>query len=107
MTVGDIREYILKWLEQQNQVILDNEVSIKENEGRLDEMLKTIEDLENKSLFANGHAITIHFSVQLFQVSKCSVCNNELQIPAVHFLCKHAFHLNCYESYNGAQHDKG
>merc|ERR1712136_668488 len=31
--------------------------------------------------------------------TKCSLCNHELELPAVHFLCGHAYHQHCFESY--------
>lgn len=34
--------------------------------------------------------------MQFFQVTKCAECEQALQVPAVHFLCKHSFHLPCF-----------
>jgi hypothetical protein len=28
----------------------------------------------------------------IFQVSKCDVCERTIELPSVHFLCKHSFH---------------
>lgn len=38
--------------------------------------------------------------VQIFQMNKCSACDTSLQLPAVHFLCKHSYHAHCLESYS-------
>lgn len=32
---------------------------------------------------------------QNINVNKCSCCSGPLDLPAVHFLCKHSFHLRC------------
>lgn len=45
------------------------------------------------------------FSVQIFQALRCAVCDLPLQMPAVHFMCKHSYHSHCYESYSD-QHDR-
>lgn len=39
-------------------------------------------------------------SVQIFQMNKCSACDTSLQLPAIHFLCKHSYHAHCLESYS-------
>lgn len=38
--------------------------------------------------------------VQIFQMNKCSACDTSLQLPAIHFLCKHSYHAHCLESYS-------
>ncbi|RHZ69860.1 hypothetical protein Glove_277g41 [Diversispora epigaea] len=32
---------------------------------------------------------------RIFQVNKCTGCRGSLDLPAVHFLCKHSFHQRC------------
>jgi hypothetical protein len=98
-----VREFVAGWLERQNAAIKSNESKLAEQQRRLEEMNAAIEDLENKSgLFRhkkNSRPPFPKFSDQIFQVSKCTVCNNPLQVPAVHFLCRHSYHANCFESY--------
>ena len=31
----------------------------------------------------------------IFQVSKCEACGRPLELPTIHFLCKHSYHLRC------------
>ncbi|CAG8474557.1 8204_t:CDS:10 [Ambispora leptoticha] len=31
-------------------------------------------------------------SARIFQVTKCTLCNTNLDLPAVHFLCRHSYH---------------
>lgn len=47
----------------------------------------------------DASAESLKFCEQVMQVSKCSACDIPLQLPAVHFLCKHAYHVHCFESY--------
>uniref|UniRef100_A0A915DXH5 PEP5/VPS11 N-terminal domain-containing protein n=1 Tax=Ditylenchus dipsaci TaxID=166011 RepID=A0A915DXH5_9BILA len=50
LQVADVKDYIVKWLENQNNLIKDNQAGIQLNEKKIDEMDKAIEDLENKSV---------------------------------------------------------
>ncbi|KAF4930392.1 Vacuolar protein sorting-associated protein 11-like protein [Colletotrichum viniferum] len=67
-------------------------------------------DRERKEIAANRRRITAfrseteHKRAELaelgskpavFQSSRCSVCTAQLDLPAVHFLCKHSFHQRC------------
>uniref|UniRef100_A0A1I8BXT0 RING-type domain-containing protein n=1 Tax=Meloidogyne hapla TaxID=6305 RepID=A0A1I8BXT0_MELHA len=92
LQVGDIRDYIVAWLEKQNAAIKISENKLREQQKRLEGMNAEIDDLEN--------------NVQVFQVSKCAVCNNPLQVPSIHFLCRHSYHANCFESYSGNSPDQ-
>jgi TolA-binding protein len=51
LQVGDIRDYVVGWLERQNGAIKENEAKLTEQEKRLEEMNAEIEDLENKFEF--------------------------------------------------------
>ena len=31
----------------------------------------------------------------IFQVSKCNLCSQPLELPSVHFMCKHSYHARC------------
>lgn len=55
---------------------------------------------------SNYHTNSKFFSAQIMQVTKCSACDTPLQLPTVHFLCKHAYHVHCFESYNMDGSDK-
>lgn len=34
----------------------------------------------------------LYCSATQFTATKCNICNNELELPSVHFLCRHSFH---------------
>jgi uncharacterized protein with PIN domain len=38
------------------------------------------------------HIYDIQTNAVIFQGSRCSVCNNQLELPSVHFLCQHSYH---------------
>ncbi|OZJ06318.1 hypothetical protein BZG36_00723 [Bifiguratus adelaidae] len=31
----------------------------------------------------------------IFQVTRCSACGNQLDLPSIHFMCKHSYHSRC------------
>lgn len=35
---------------------------------------------------------------RIFQVTRCSACGGQLDLPAVHFMCKHSYHQRCVPS---------
>jgi hypothetical protein len=41
-----------------------------------------------------------HFSARVFQVTRCSHCGAPLDLPTVHFMCKHSFHQRYHISGN-------
>ena len=36
-------------------------------------------------------------ALQVFSDTTCSVCQQRLELPAVHFMCGHSFHQGCLE----------
>ena len=38
-------------------------------------------------------------NARIFQTSKCANCGFTLDLPAVHFMCMHSFHLHCLGEY--------
>uniref|UniRef100_A0A8R1TWI0 Vacuolar protein sorting-associated protein 11 homolog n=1 Tax=Onchocerca volvulus TaxID=6282 RepID=A0A8R1TWI0_ONCVO len=84
--VGDVRDYIVNWMERQNAEVEKDEETIAENEAKMAEIEEQID--------------SINYKVQIFQMNKCSACDTSLQLPAVHFLCKHSYHAHCLESYS-------
>ncbi|KAL3981657.1 hypothetical protein ACH3XW_43935 [Acanthocheilonema viteae] len=84
--VGHVRDYIINWLERQNAQIKKDEETIVKNEAKMAEIEEQIDN--------------ITYKVQIFQMNKCSACDTSLQLPAIHFLCKHSYHAHCLESYS-------
>ncbi|KAI6181620.1 Vacuolar protein sorting-associated protein 11-like protein [Aphelenchoides besseyi] len=101
LKVADIKDYIVNWLNEQNEIasstpiikIKENEKQIVENEAEIERLEKQNDELENGSVGGDRG------NVQVFQTSKCSACDSSLQVPAIHFLCNHSYHQHCFESW--------
>ncbi|PIO70910.1 hypothetical protein TELCIR_07212 [Teladorsagia circumcincta] len=79
-----VMQHILQKLGRSKEMWLDTLVHVSKIEGDIDESL-VVKMLEG---------------VQVLQVNKCSACDTALQLPAVHFLCRHSYHVHCFESYS-------
>ncbi|XP_064651834.1 vacuolar protein sorting-associated protein 11 homolog [Lineus longissimus] len=84
-TLAVIKDYITRRLQQENDQIAEDERLIKQYSVDTEKMRSQIEELKT--------------SAKIFQVTKCSICNEPLELPSVHFLCQHSYHLECFESY--------
>lgn len=76
-----IKDYIIRTLLQEDQMIEQDAREIKEYQHQTAEMRRQLEDLET--------------SATAFQELKCHQCSQPLDFPSVHFLCKHQFHQHC------------
>ncbi|MCP9266267.1 hypothetical protein DINM_021786 [Dirofilaria immitis] len=88
--VGHVRDYIINWMERQNAEVEKDEETIAGNEAKMAEIEEQIDNIAYKYHLAGAN----------FQMNKCSACDTSLQLPAVHFLCKHSYHAHCLESYS-------
>ncbi|VDP11071.1 unnamed protein product [Heligmosomoides polygyrus] len=86
INVAAVKDYVIRWLDAQQKQIDFDRKAISEGERRVEEIDKQIESMK--------------FNVQVLQVNKCSACDTVLQLPAVHFLCRHSYHVHCFESYS-------
>ncbi|KAJ1349927.1 hypothetical protein KIN20_005606 [Parelaphostrongylus tenuis] len=86
LKVGAVKEYVIRWLDSQGKQIEADRKAINEEVQMMEEIDKQIESLK--------------YNVQVLQVSKCSACDTALHLPAVHFLCRHSYHVHCFESYS-------
>uniref|UniRef100_A0A914YIW2 Vacuolar protein sorting-associated protein 11 homolog n=1 Tax=Panagrolaimus superbus TaxID=310955 RepID=A0A914YIW2_9BILA len=91
LAVGCVKKYLEQWLATENEKIKENTKIIEENVKKSNELEKQIHIYDE--------------DVQIFQALRCAVCDLPLQMPAVHFMCKHSYHSHCYESYSD-QHDR-
>ena len=39
---------------------------------------------------------------RVFQVTRCSACGGSLDLPAVHFMCRHSYHQRCLADNEGS-----
>lgn len=85
-TLALVKDYLLRRVNQGCDEIRKYEASIRECREETDKMQNRINELQT--------------SATIFQETKCSVCNYGLELPSVHFLCQHAYHQHCFESYD-------
>ncbi len=50
---------------------------------------------ETEKKQAEVAALTDEDQPRVFQVTICTACGGQLDLPSVHFLCKHSFHQRC------------
>ncbi|GFZ05246.1 vacuolar protein sorting 11 [Actinidia rufa] len=50
---------------------------------------------EEETLAMRKEIQDLRTNARIFQLSKCTACTFTLDLPAVHFMCMHSFHLRC------------
>ncbi|KAG0221143.1 hypothetical protein BGX31_010142 [Mortierella sp. GBA43] len=80
-TIGMIKNYISRRIEAERKERLEDQRQIKSYRQESERKRREIEDLKT--------------SARVFQATKCSACGGSLDLPAVHFLCKHSYHQRC------------
>ena len=85
-TLAVIKDYLIRWLTRENEKISENEKLIDQFKDDTEKMRQQIDEMKN--------------NFKVFQATKCSGCNHQLELPSVHFLCGHSYHQHCFESYN-------
>lgn len=81
VTLSVVSDFILRrTLASAAQIEQDN----RQIESYREETLRMQKEIENLTK-----------EPQVFQVTKCTACSVSLDLPAVHFLCKHSYHLRC------------
>lgn len=86
-TMGMIKPYLHKTVEDERKEIASNRRRVAGFRSETEQRRAEIADLGAKP--------------QVFQATRCPVCTQMLDLPAVHFLCKHSFHQRCLRSGDG------
>ncbi|KAE8211560.1 hypothetical protein CF327_g4702 [Tilletia walkeri] len=81
--LGLVREYLLRAITQERE---DIEADRRLTTSYRDETSKKLTELSELSDPNTAH---------VFQTTKCSACGGQLDLPTVHFLCKHSYHQRC------------
>lgn len=84
ITITVLKDYFMRFLTRESQMITENERVIHQHKDETEKMRRSIEEMKSQP--------------KVFQASKCSVCNQHLELPSVHFFCDHSYHLGCLES---------
>jgi hypothetical protein len=80
-TMGMIKQYLAATIDRERQEIATNRRTIEAFRA----------DTETKKTELNNLAT----KPVVFQATRCKICSTPLELPAVHFLCKHSFHQRC------------
>ncbi|KAG5438533.1 hypothetical protein PCANB_002637 [Pneumocystis canis] len=89
-TVKVIKEYLIEIIEQERKEIDNNSKLIKAYYDDAENKKNKLEDLMK--------------SAQIFQMMKCFLCGLTLDLPIVHFLCKHSYHQRCINDLDEAEY---
>jgi Zn finger protein HypA/HybF involved in hydrogenase expression len=80
-TMGMIKQYLSTTIERERQEIATNR--------------RTIETFRADTLTKKTELTNLNTKPAVFQATRCQVCGQGLELPTVHFLCKHSFHQRC------------
>ncbi|KAK5165475.1 Vacuolar protein sorting-associated protein 11 [Saxophila tyrrhenica] len=80
-TMGLVKKYLSSTVERERSEIAANRRLISSYRADSTQKLSEIEELATKPTS--------------FSATRCSSCGRPLELPTVHFLCKHSFHQRC------------
>lgn len=83
-TMGMIKPYLHDTINRERKEIATNRQRINNFRTDTEKRRTELQDLGSKPA--------------VFQATRCSDCGQGLDLPAVHFLCKHSFHQRCLRS---------
>lgn len=85
----NVRDYFKKILDNEISTLTKQQQDVEKFRKEIGEIEKMIESYKTMPA--------------VFQASRCGICNKQLELPTVHFLCQHSFHQHCIESF--AEHE--
>ncbi|GAB5588557.1 Vacuolar protein sorting-associated protein 11 [Umbelopsis nana] len=80
-TLSLVKNYMGRKIEKERKEMERDKALIKSYREETENRREEIEDLQT--------------SARVFQVTKCSSCGGMLELPTVHFLCRHSYHQRC------------
>ena len=86
-TMGMIKPYLSGRIERERRDITDNRRDVATFRSQTEQRRQEIADLGSKPA--------------VFQATRCAQCTLPLELPTVHFLCKHSFHQRCLRGGSG------
>ncbi|KAL4800700.1 hypothetical protein BDV19DRAFT_782 [Aspergillus venezuelensis] len=81
VTMGRVKKYLSDNIERERKEISSNRRLISSYSAETESKMQELEQLGSKPV--------------VFQARRCTSCNRPLDLPTVHFLCKHSFHQRC------------
>ncbi|KAK3293576.1 uncharacterized protein B0H64DRAFT_216491 [Chaetomium fimeti] len=86
-SMGMLKPYLSKRIEHERREIAENKRLAAQFRSETETRRAEIADLGSKPA--------------VFQATRCAQCMGSLELPAVHFLCKHSFHQRCLRGGGG------
>lgn len=86
-SMGMLKPYLSKRIERERKEIAENKRLAAQFRSETETHRTDIADLGSKPA--------------VFQPTRCAQCAGSLELPAVHFLCKHSFHQRCLRGGGG------
>lgn len=88
-TMGMVKKYLSDTIERERKEISNNRRLIESYRTETESKRKEMDGLRDKST--------------VFNARRCAACGRSLDLPTVHFLCKHSFHQSCLNETNGVE----
>ncbi|XP_026290082.1 vacuolar protein sorting-associated protein 11 homolog [Frankliniella occidentalis] len=86
VTLANVRSYLLNVLTAESKLARREQELVQKYHEESDRIRQQIRNIQTKSM--------------IFQVSRCSACNQPLELPSIHFLCQHSYHQHCFHSFS-------
>lgn len=82
-SVGTVKDWLRSKVEETQQEIEADKTLVQSYRSETATKEKQIAELTNTR------------QPEVFQVTQCAACGGQLDLPAVHFMCKHSYHQRC------------
>ncbi|XP_034252535.1 vacuolar protein sorting-associated protein 11 homolog [Thrips palmi] len=86
VTLANVRSYLLNVLAAEDKLAKRERELVQKYRDESERIRQQIHNIQTKSV--------------IFQVSRCSACNQPLELPSIHFLCLHSYHQHCFQSFS-------
>ncbi|KAL2916894.1 Vacuolar protein sorting-associated protein 11 [Polyrhizophydium stewartii] len=87
VTLGMVRDFLVKRIEADMAAI--------------DESTRLITSYRDETAKMRSEIAELETGTMTFQATRCELCRQPLELPTVHFYCRHAFHQRCLGDQDG------
>ncbi|VVC44962.1 Zinc finger, RING-type,WD40-repeat-containing domain,Vacuolar protein sorting protein 11, C- [Cinara cedri] len=89
--IGHIRAYLTSLFGAEKKTFEKEKEMVNKYQKDSENIKNTIQKLKNCAI--------------VFQGLRCSACNNQLELPSVHFMCQHSYHQHCFQAFSESDND--
>ncbi|OCF75394.1 vacuolar membrane protein [Kwoniella mangroviensis CBS 8886] len=82
-SIGTVKEWLRGKVEENRDQVESDKHLVESYRSETLTKKKAIQDLSNVD------------QPEVFQVTRCAACGGQLDLPSVHFMCKHSYHQRC------------